>query len=550
MPQFDTAGKMEEYTIRWRLVTNSGQDEGVIRPVIGAKGLPFYPGSSMKGAFRRACPKGKRLRYCGGTVMEDGETKTKPGILRFHGGYPVDMAWGDKARLVDVVHSQQPRQVMENATTSANVQISLYKPTLKFGISSTETLKPDEWDEIWEIWEQALAQGIGSRVSAGYGRVEGIEDTDRIILSVNLCGQGLASQLLNKTPEFRPNMFKAALRGHTLRLLAGVTDKRTAQALTKQLWGGISEGDDSQEVIVGLLGIDFTVDKLKPGKHIYYSTNKKGERVEVSMPTYDLQAGRLDILYMKPLSQDPKKRKEQERQRKQLRKFVTQLIKIALLLGGLGKSWRRVDHHRFYPGYFKSNDKPAIGCHWGFTETSENLYITAATEDLKNVAKFLGDIQQNVVDWLRENFDWLRKDIDGLDETLIDPNNHVSDWREVWHPDKVEVWGRIAKDKSKSEAIQWFHGAYSGNKSIKGKELTGKIGGSNPQVGRIWHRMYPRYIKTQAGDLKHRGKEREKEEYVELLTIFPDRSKDTQEFRDFLENGSSFRKIFPVENEE
>jgi CRISPR-associated protein Cmr6 len=253
---------------------------------------------------------------------------------------------------------------------------------------------------------------------------------------------------------------------------------------------------------------------------------------------------------MKPLSQDAEKRKEQKRQRKQLKKFVNQLIKIALLLGGFGKSWRRVDHHRFYRDYFKSNDKPAIGCHWEFTEISENLYITAATDDLQNIAKFLGDIQQNVVNWLRENFDWLKKNIDELDENCIDPNNYVSHWREVWHPSKVEVWGRIARDKLKSEAVHWFHGAYLGNNSIKGKELTGKIGGSNPQVGRIWHRMYPRYIKTKAGELKHKGKEKQKEEYVELLTIFPDGSKDTQEFRDFLENSSSFKKIFPAENKE
>lgn len=43
------------YNLTWRFITNSGQDDGVIRPAIGAKGWPYYPGSSMKGIFRRAC---------------------------------------------------------------------------------------------------------------------------------------------------------------------------------------------------------------------------------------------------------------------------------------------------------------------------------------------------------------------------------------------------------------------------------------------------------------------------------------------------------------
>jgi CRISPR-associated protein Cmr6 len=116
MPQFATGERTWEqpYTISWRLVTNSGQDEDVIRPVIGAKGIPFYPGSSMKGVFLRACLQiapDKVLDFCGGEVEEIIAGKklkrTKPGILRFHGGYPVDMSWGkDRERLARISHKQ------------------------------------------------------------------------------------------------------------------------------------------------------------------------------------------------------------------------------------------------------------------------------------------------------------------------------------------------------------------------------------------------------------------------------------------------------------
>ena len=509
MPEFGQGVETKQYTISWRLVTNSGQDEDVIRPVIGAKGLPFYPGSSMKGAFWRSCPPQKREEYCGGEVVEDGQRSAKPGILRFHGGFPADMSWAEKERLVDVVHSQQKRQVMENAVTSANVQISLYQCQLKFGISSNKQLGKTEWDEIWLIWEKALGHGIGSRVSAGYGRMAEVKSADRILLSVNLSGCGLTSQLLNRTPEFRPNMFKAALRGHTLRLLAGVTDANTAQLLTKKLWGGIGERGDDTGAIIGQLGINFTAEELDFGEHKY---KPNGNKVVV-MPTYDLQAGKLDLLCL-----------NNTYPQKELKKFVTYLIKFSLLLGGFGKSWRRVDHSLFFPEYFNRNDKPAIGCHWKFNESSKGLYVTAASDDLKNIAKFLTEGQQRAIEWLKVND--------------LEPSRHANDWREVWHPDKVEVWGRIAEDKNSSEAINWFHGHYSRNQSIKQTDLTGKLN----NIGRIWHRMYPRYLTTKTGELRQK-----RQESVELLTIFPDESDKTQDFLKFLKNQSDFIKLWPTE---
>jgi CRISPR-associated protein Cmr6 len=61
LPQFSGNVRSWSYSIRWRMVTNGGQDDSIIRPVIGAKGMPFFPGSSMKGAFLRVCPKDKQL---------------------------------------------------------------------------------------------------------------------------------------------------------------------------------------------------------------------------------------------------------------------------------------------------------------------------------------------------------------------------------------------------------------------------------------------------------------------------------------------------------
>ena len=39
-PQFRANVKTKEYKITWRFVSNSGQDDDIIRPVIAAKGFP------------------------------------------------------------------------------------------------------------------------------------------------------------------------------------------------------------------------------------------------------------------------------------------------------------------------------------------------------------------------------------------------------------------------------------------------------------------------------------------------------------------------------
>ncbi len=496
IPKFGATVKTKEYKITWRFVANSGQDEGVIRPAIASKGWPYYPGSSMKGAFRRACSNEQAARYCG---SDSSEKETKPGILRFHGGYPKDDSWAENS-LVDIVHPQQDWQLKNSeAKHSAFIQISLYEPILVFGISSTIELSETEWATIWSIWEIAMERGIGSRVSAGYGQVRSRKSNN--LLSVGLQGQGLASQLIDKTGEFRPNMFKAALRGHCLRLFSGVTDERTAEELTKELWGGLGEKD---KAVVGLLGIAFNPVDLEIDSYRYGNN---------SMPTYELLGGTLNILAMRELSEKDSS--------KDLKVFVTQLIKFSMLLGGFGKSWRRADHRLFFADYVKNNANPLIGCHWQFLEKSQKLYCPI--NQLADIGTFLNNLREKHIS---RRVKLKGKQLSGA----------LGSWRETWHPQNVQVWARFAQDEEDSAAIYWFHDAYAKNKLIKNKDLTGKIG----QIGRIWHRMYPHYVTAKDGSLKATGK------YVEILTIFPDVSDTTREFIKFL-GSSEFKKIWPLE---
>ncbi|MEG4588960.1 hypothetical protein QUA54_27640 [Microcoleus sp. MOSTC5] len=527
VPTFDKYTQTIEYTFTWRMVTNSGQDGGVIRPVIGERGWAYFPGSSMKGSFRRACTSpAEKLRYCG---SQHQDAELHPGILRFHGGYPKTAEWLNSS-LVDVVHPQEDWQVKDGSSHRALVQISLYKPTFIFGISSTIIPEKDpEWTRIWEIWQIALERGIGSRVSAGYGQIKSHKSNR--LLTIGLQGQGLTSKRINNVGEFRPNVFKAALRGHTRRWLSGITDDITAERLTKQLWGGF----EGKNAVIGLLGIAFNSPELYDEDIYVYKDNVK----DIEMPIYETGNSSLNLLIMQKVS---------EQNRHNLRLWITQLVKFAMLLGGFGKSWRRVDHRLFshsseFPQYLtdsqRRNINPMIGCHWTFTESSKAWYVPV--ESLEDVTKFLDglyDKTQKLVE---------KKALDFLKKSSYPINTPSDNIREAWRKGNVEVWGRVAKNASDCDAIAWFHRAYQGKKSIKASELTGWSSCEDrqpqTQIGRIWHRMYPRYRK--------RGEELiNTKEYVELLTIFPNRSgneeevRKTEDFLKFLKDSSDFIQLW------
>ncbi|GAB4547479.1 MAG: hypothetical protein Tsb0014_42140 [Pleurocapsa sp.] len=502
-PEFPETVETKTYQLSWRFVTNGGQDDGIIRPVIGARGIPYYPGSSMKGAFRQACCKiaaDKVKKYCGDA--------DNPGILRFHGGYPVDDSW--QADLVDLVHPQQGWQVKTNNTKnrpkgeSAFALISLYQPELKFGISSTEILADSEWDTIWQIWDKAIASGLGCRVSAGYGRLE--QQTGKILYSAHLEGRGIASTVIGGESEFRPNTFKAAIRGHALRIFGGLSDAQTAEKLVENLFGGVT-GSGTYGLLAMNWNNDFEpiLDEFEDG---------------YDEPTYKVKG----ILHWMPTQSLPPEKT------KSLKQLIKVLMRFSMLLGGYGKSWRRVDHRLFYPEYYQGNrKKPLIGCHWHWWGESLDKYNLIVSP--KQVTGFLKKVQTVAQQWMQL-------------EGFTPQANNSANWREAWHKDNVQVWGRVARDKEDSQAIRWFHEAYRPaireinrlEGSIYRTDLTGRMS----QISRMWHRMYPLARKLKNPKPKQpEYKYPPNPQYLELLTIFPDGSENCEDFLDFLKSDAS-----------
>ncbi|MBW4514794.1 MAG: hypothetical protein KME11_06165 [Timaviella obliquedivisa GSE-PSE-MK23-08B] len=396
----------------FRLFSNCGQDS-IARPVIGKNGIPLLPGSSVKGLFKRACNDRQKLKYCGNA--------DQPGELRFLGAYPVGN-WAK--RIVDVVHPQQARQLgSSERQTSANAIISFYRPLMMFEFSCA---KPDvDWNEVRRILTAALQRGVGGKTSNGYGMGGNLAGQPTITpafpVSLLLSGVGVSSQLRNNVPEFRPNLFKASLRGHVSRLLAGVC------AEEHRVTSGVNAlfGDQKAESAVRL---------------IWQSRSEEFD-THGQNPTYKTEG----ILYLDAPEDD--------------RLFIKQVLKFAFVMGGFGKSWRRVWHGEFLPDYHSR--KFAIGCHW----TSKEMDDILTVEQLKT---FLNQLHKSCCDRLNVRVPQSLK------------------WRESWHPERVAVYAKLTQQ---SEVIRLFH-----DESFK---TTPAIGGKNPGdtrprfVSSVWHRMLP-----------------------------------------------------------
>lgn len=415
-----------EVKFPYRVLSNSGQDS-ILRPVIDARGIPIIPGSSIKGMLRRLClvrqlsqqDKDLIYNYCG--------TQENPGTIRFHGAYPIG-DWGNK--MIDVVHPQQERQVERNVGTSASPLISLFEPTLLFEFSSPCT--DINWAVFKELFDKALAQGLGGKTSSGYGFAKPPTFITQGSASYeaakhfSLQGDGVSSVLLTGQPEFRPHLFKATLRGHLRRLLAGVSsNQQLVESEVNRLFGST----DNEGVIQV-----FWEDQSPP------SSFNENDR-----PTTFNATGILHI-------------SANQRARSSDLDFIEHVLKFAYIMGGFGKSWRRVWHKKFYSSYRKF----AIGCHWQ-CPTLLNLI---------------------------ENPNKLRAFLDGLHgycQTIYGCNPVKSlPWREAWSPQNTAVFCKITNH---SQAVKLFHdySAFKTTPAIGGRNRVG----SPTSVSSVWHRMLP-----------------------------------------------------------
>ena len=436
----------------FRVFTNCGQDS-ILRPTIGKNGIPFIPGSGIKGLFERLSRDSLVSKERQQKVREYCGSPEEQGILRFHGAYPVGDWAGTKTvkpknrqaetryRLVDVVHPQQKRQIQREGSPKAIAIISFYQPNFIFELSSIKPLPEDEWKTIAGLLRQALRPGLGGKTSTGYGLYA--LPQNGYALDIKLQGKGVSPLLRSDEPEFRPNLFKASLKGHFLRLLAGVSgDERAVQAKVDRLFGHTTEP--------GVLKLYWESEFLKNDKTLGNENT----------PIYETKGK----LYLDAPKQDLP--------------FVQKVMEFAFNMGGFGKSWRRVWHDEFLPGY----KTRAIGCHWTCNYNFSSIELTAINnpDDLK---VFLTELHEAARNYMG---------------VKANATQYLS-WKEAWCSGRLSVYAQVV---SQSKAITLFHEPQF--------KTTPAIGGRSPSDTRptsisfVWHRMLPM----------------DGNQYLEIVTLF------------------------------
>jgi CRISPR-associated protein Cmr6 len=512
--------------IDWRLLSNSGQFADMICPVIGAGGWPFIPGSSIKGLFKRSCSPQQMLKWCG---METNQTIT-PGLLRFHGAWPVDTAWTQG--LLDLTHPQENWQVgFSNRDHNANAVISLLQPNLIVAISSTKPLDPSEWSKIKAVLTKALGFGIGGRTASGYGipRQEvGLVGSDfsSPLFSLKLRGQGPASKLLDGSAEIRPLMFRAAIRSMALRLFAGIVDSNRAQMEVKRLFGGFNPGG---KPYVGLLASRFS--HLQTPLIGRFGEGPNQQDVFVCDGQLSWHLTQNTIVDRDCLGQ-----------------LVGYLHALVVALGGFGRSWRRPDHRIFLPSY---RTRP-IGCYWESGQLTPGVDLPTSSEEIRFL---LENAASRASQWLKKETPIWRADL-----PLWTVRQTFPIWREVIHPKRMIVWSRVIDSAEMAMALRWTHAPLHDENRAPALNLSqSKLKGSMGLVSRLWisvtpisrmcdtRNLQPVSSRPQYQDCNVQLKDRSNGPFLETVTCFPDpdnQNDDQYAFINYMQQGAGANPPF------
>ena len=256
---------------------------------------------------------------------------------------------------LDIVNPQQNFQVYHEGQSTPLSQYTLgnghEEISIRIAIRGIPGSKitDDDVQEVWSWVEQAVnALGVGSRTASGYGSITVPDSNIKPFaptlspgyaskqLSFKLYSQGNAGPNVKKM-EFRPSHWRGWLRSWLLRFFLGVMTRANAELTVTELMGGIEPN-----AVKGKIRL-----KVLPGQ----VWGKKSEKE----PLFYSWSGNL-ILTSPQTASEPL-----------LNEVILPILRMAVMLGGAGRGWRR-PLHIFEMTDRRGNrwDSPR-GCHVVFT---------------------------------------------------------------------------------------------------------------------------------------------------------------------------------------
>ncbi len=316
--------------------------------------LPIYgyvPAASIRGLVRAWAQQHLSVRSRMQELLgwQNNNDEISAGKIEFLDAFPIKPT----KLTLDIVNPQQDFQVFHQGQstplsfyTLGNGNEDIQIKVAIQGISGKAS--PTDVAEVWEWLQQALSlQGLGSRKASGYGAVTAPKDfkpaanLPRLpegyrskILSFTLYSQGNAGPDMRE-PEFRPAHCRGWLRSWLLRFLLGVMSVEEAKYTVGELLGTLQDSSDGKSR-KGCVSINLT----KGGS---WGEPSEAERFKRFYKWH----GSLEITAPQEI----------------LHEIILPVIKFAVMVGGVGRGWRR-PLHLFV---MNNGSQAARGCHVTFT---------------------------------------------------------------------------------------------------------------------------------------------------------------------------------------
>ena len=305
----------------------------------------YIPASAIRGIVRMWAKKRPEIREKMFELLgNQTDDKITSGKIEF-----LDAWTKEPSRLtLDIVNPQEKFQVFHDSNnqgkplpfyTLGNGEQPLEFTIAIRGISGNASA--EDVSEVWKWVEQALSlYGVGSRTASGYGAMRSsekisiepepeyaVKEFDFRLYSQGCYGANPPTKesKWQGNPELRPSHWRGWLRSWVLRFLLGVMSEHDAQKTLGELLGAI-EPEQKQ----GCVRISMNNGKVWGDKSSDY-------------PDFYVWQGKLEINAPKDV----------------LNNIILPIVKFAVMIGGVGRGWRRPLH------IFTMNNgrESARGCH-------------------------------------------------------------------------------------------------------------------------------------------------------------------------------------------
>jgi CRISPR-associated protein Cmr6 len=432
------ADKIVKVEFSWRLRVGGlpGFRDLLLPAMHPVYGVPYIPASSIKGVVRAWAEQQDAeiqaqvkdmFGYLNMSSNASQEDSASIGKIQFLDAFPTAQCLS-----LDLANPQwhwDKDNVLYNPEPHA--LLSLNNVTLLIGIKVTGRGSQQDIATVEEWIRAAMKLGIGSRVSAGYGRARGeliLTDTTSIH-EFSLWSQGMYGINTNN-PELRTVAMRGVLRYWFRAVALGLFDPQTVKTLESRLFGTLEP-----KAICGSLRVSLA------------SVTSSGNDVMTVTGKIQLEANTALELHL-----------------------AQSLLKLAFSLSGVGRGSRRPLHW---------NNNRLRGCHWELTELNLAMSTSDWQQLLTTVMDTMKSVQKSLPDCGSSSARIIQSDKRSQDVLNQRAHVYLIKCEGVKHPKAVKEseWRNIgAKYQVIGEGLQLLYS----NPKYKGKSM-GNPG--NPNVG-------------------------------------------------------------------